>query len=55
MNWLLLPELVGVPSRKPAKPFQAFFTARLMPGEELMEYVCQEDNQDVPYLVGPRQ
>jgi hypothetical protein len=36
-------------------PFKAIFTARLMPGEELMEYVCQEDNQDVPYLVGPRQ
>ena len=24
MNWLLLPVAVGVPSRKPASPFQSF-------------------------------
>jgi hypothetical protein len=38
-----------------SKPFKANFTAQLMPGEELLEYICQENNQDVPYLVGPRQ
>ena len=36
-----------------AKPFTVSFTARLMPNEELMEYVCQENNQDVPHLIGP--
>jgi hypothetical protein len=24
-----------------------------MPGAELMEYICNENNQDVPYLSGP--
>ena len=38
-----------------AKPFKVSFTAQLMPkDDELIEYVCNENNQDVPYLVGPR-
>ena len=38
-----------------SKPFKVTFTAQLMPREdELIEYVCNENNQDVPYLVGPR-
>ena len=36
-----------------ARPFTVTFTARLRPGEELMEYICNENNQDVPHLVGP--
>jgi len=38
-----------------AKPFKVNFTAQLMPkDDELLEYVCNENNQDVPYLVGPK-
>jgi len=29
------------------------FTARLRPGEELMEYNCNENNQDVEHITGP--
>jgi hypothetical protein len=36
-----------------SRPFTVSFTARLMPKDELMEYVCNENNQDVPGLVGP--
>jgi hypothetical protein len=36
-----------------AKPFTLTFTARLRPGEELMEYICNENNQDVLHLQGP--
>jgi len=36
-----------------ARPFSVTFTARLRPNEELMEYICQENNQDVKHLVGP--
>lgn len=36
-----------------AKPFTLFVTASLMPGMELMEYICNENNQDVPYILGP--
>jgi hypothetical protein len=36
-----------------ARPFTLPFTARLMPNEKLLEYVCQENNQDVPHLIGP--
>jgi hypothetical protein len=35
------------------KPFTVRSTARLMPGDELREYVCSENNQDVPHIVGP--
>jgi hypothetical protein len=37
-----------------SKPFKVTFTARLVPkGDELMEYICQENNPDVPHLIGP--
>jgi hypothetical protein len=36
------------------KPFQVTFTAERAPkGFELMEYICQENNQDVEHLQGP--
>jgi hypothetical protein len=36
------------------KPFQVTFTAERAPaGFELMEYICQENNQDVSHLQGP--
>jgi hypothetical protein len=35
------------------KPFTIKFTARLRPGEELMEYICQENEQDVEHIKGP--
>jgi len=34
------------------RPFTVTFTARLRPGEELMEY-CNENNQDVEHITGP--
>jgi len=38
-----------------SKPFKSSFTAQLMPpGDELIEYICNENNQDVPYLVGAK-
>src|SRR5437867_3475928 len=36
-----------------SRPFKLNFTARLRPGEELMEYICQENNQDVQHIQGP--
>ena len=36
-----------------ARPFKVTFTALLRPGEELMEYICQENNQDVALIQGP--
>jgi hypothetical protein len=33
-------------------PFTVTFTARLRPGEELLEYICQENNQDVSHISG---
>ena len=36
-----------------SRPFKLNFTARLRPGEELMEYICQENNQDVHHIQGP--
>jgi hypothetical protein len=39
-----------------ARPFTVHGVARLMPKtDELLEYICTENNQDLPYLVGPRQ
>jgi hypothetical protein len=35
------------------KPFTISFTARLRPGEELMEYICQENEQDAKHIKGP--
>jgi hypothetical protein len=36
-----------------AKPFTIRFEARLRPGWDLMEYICNENNQDVEHLRGP--
>ena len=36
-----------------AKPFTVSFTGRLRPGEELMEYICQENEQDAKHIKGP--
>ena len=37
-----------------AKPFTLTFTAtRAKPGTELMEYICNENNQDVAHVSGP--
>jgi hypothetical protein len=35
------------------KPFTITAKHRFMPGEDLMEYICQENNRDVHHLVGP--
>jgi len=35
------------------KPFTTVGRATLMPGAELLEYICQENNQDLPLLEGP--
>jgi hypothetical protein len=35
------------------KPFTISYSARLRPGEELMEYICQENEQDTKHLQGP--
>jgi len=35
------------------KPFTLSFTATLRPKEELMEYICQENQQDASHLQGP--
>ena len=35
------------------KPFTTVVRATLMPGAELLEYICQENNQDLPLLQGP--
>jgi hypothetical protein len=36
-----------------SKPFTVTFNARLMPEGEILEYICQENNRDVPHLIGP--
>ena len=35
-----------------AKPFTIKFTATLRPGWDLMEYICNENNQDVEHIRG---
>lgn len=35
-----------------SKPFTVTFTARLRPNEELMEYICQENQQDSRHMSG---
>jgi hypothetical protein len=35
------------------KPFTVSFTARLRPNEELMEYICQVNEQDAKHIQGP--
>jgi hypothetical protein len=36
-----------------SKPFTVTFTAMLRPGEELLEYICNENNQDIAHIQGP--
>jgi hypothetical protein len=36
------------------KAFTATGAAHLMAGDELIEYVCNENNQDVNYLIGAK-
>jgi hypothetical protein len=36
-----------------AKPFTITFTATLRPHDELIEYICNENNQDIPHVQGP--
>ena len=36
-----------------AKPFTITSSNRLVPGEEIMEYICQENERDSHHLVGP--
>jgi hypothetical protein len=36
-----------------SKPFKVTFTAKFLPGEELMEYICQENEQDSKHIQGP--
>lgn len=35
------------------KPFTIKFSARLRPGWDMMEYICNENNQDVEHIEGP--
>ena len=35
------------------KPFTITASHRFMPGEDLMEYICQENNRDVQHIQGP--
>jgi hypothetical protein len=35
-----------------SKPFTLNFTANLRPKEEIMEYICQEDQKDAKHLIG---
>ena len=34
-------------------PFTVVASHRLLPGDDLMEYICQENNRDVKHIVGP--
>jgi hypothetical protein len=36
-----------------SRPFAISFSARLRPNEELMEYICQENEQDSRHIKGP--
>ena len=36
-----------------SRPFTLTFVANLRVGEELLEYICNENNQDVKHLIGP--
>jgi hypothetical protein len=36
-----------------SKSFTVTFTAKLMPKGELLEYICNENNKDIPHLLGP--
>ena len=61
-NTLLAAAQISTPSAKKSplttlaaytKPFTIQASHRLLPGDELMEYICQENNRDVRHLVGP--
>lgn len=36
-----------------SRPFHLLFTARLRPGEDLMEYICQENERSTDRMQGP--
>ena len=36
-----------------SRTFLVTFTARLLPGWELMEYICNENNKDTERMQGP--
>ena len=36
-----------------AKPFKIKFIAGLRQNEELMEYICQENQRDTAHIIGP--
>ncbi len=36
-----------------AKPFTTVGRTRIMAGQDLMEYICQEDNFDLQHISGP--
>ena len=38
-----------------SRPFTVTFTANLAVGMELLEYICNENSQDVEHLQGPTQ
>ena len=44
-------ELTVDDSKAYTKPFTVKFTQRLMPDDELIEFVCQENEKDTPHLV----
>ena len=35
------------------RPFTVYAKHRLLPGDELLEYICQENQRDTQHLVGP--
>ncbi|HEY6346559.1 MAG TPA: hypothetical protein VIY49_34140 [Bryobacteraceae bacterium] len=35
------------------KPWTTSYLIPFVPGAELMEYICQENNRDVYHLIGP--
>jgi len=49
MNWLLLPECVGVPSRKPAKPFQPFSNDGVPPWNPTLDPIIEGFNAVTRY------
>jgi len=38
-----------------SKPFKVGYTARYAPKDDLMEYICAENNQDVTHITVPKQ
>src|SRR5947209_398525 len=56
MNWLLLPEAVGVPSRKPASPFQPFSKLGAPPWKPTLDAIAAvfNDVMALPKSKDPR-